>query len=313
MPSTATCGCRAACPPAGRPIVIGHWAWIPPWGWTWIDDAPWGFAPFHYGRWERTPFGWEWVPGKRAIRPVYAPALVVFVTSSGLSASGAARAGRVTAWIPLGPGEIFHPNYRVSEGYLRRVNQGDQTEVSYLRQAGMTAVPQKTFSGAHPVAAAALRIPQGAVGDVKAVTVDDVSPSRGTGAKAAAPPPSVAERAVFVRHELPPDVRPAVPIRGAQSASGNAGTTEAQAAAPAASNPPPQDPAGERLQQGADALPAGPPVYFTPASAYTPPPQRQEQSRPAPAISPRPVERHEESRPAAPARTDDRKDDSKKK
>jgi hypothetical protein len=22
-----------------------------PWGWTWVDNAPWGFAPFHYGRW----------------------------------------------------------------------------------------------------------------------------------------------------------------------------------------------------------------------------------------------------------------------
>lgn len=33
------------------PYHYGHWAWVEPWGWTWIDDAPWGFAPFHYGRW----------------------------------------------------------------------------------------------------------------------------------------------------------------------------------------------------------------------------------------------------------------------
>ena len=33
------------------PYRYGHWAWISPWGWTWVDDAPWGFAPFHYGRW----------------------------------------------------------------------------------------------------------------------------------------------------------------------------------------------------------------------------------------------------------------------
>src|SRR5439155_1303456 len=31
------------------PYRYGHWAWVEPWGWTWIDDAPWGFAPFHYG------------------------------------------------------------------------------------------------------------------------------------------------------------------------------------------------------------------------------------------------------------------------
>ncbi len=33
------------------PYRYGHWAWISPWGWTWVDDEPWGFAPFHYGRW----------------------------------------------------------------------------------------------------------------------------------------------------------------------------------------------------------------------------------------------------------------------
>src|SRR5579863_6024155 len=33
------------------PYHYGHWVWISPWGYTWVDDAPWGFAPFHYGRW----------------------------------------------------------------------------------------------------------------------------------------------------------------------------------------------------------------------------------------------------------------------
>ena len=33
------------------PYRYGHWSWVEPWGWTWIDDAAWGFAPFHYGRW----------------------------------------------------------------------------------------------------------------------------------------------------------------------------------------------------------------------------------------------------------------------
>ncbi|HTH77966.1 MAG TPA: DUF6600 domain-containing protein, partial [Ramlibacter sp.] len=31
------------------PYRQGHWESIAPWGPTWIDDAPWGFAPFHYG------------------------------------------------------------------------------------------------------------------------------------------------------------------------------------------------------------------------------------------------------------------------
>ena len=33
------------------PYRFGHWVWVGPWGWTWVEDEPWGFAPFHYGRW----------------------------------------------------------------------------------------------------------------------------------------------------------------------------------------------------------------------------------------------------------------------
>ena len=47
------------------PYSFGHWAWVAPWGWTWIDDAPWGYAPFHYGRWARWHDSWCWVPGPR--------------------------------------------------------------------------------------------------------------------------------------------------------------------------------------------------------------------------------------------------------
>ena len=76
------------------PYHNGHWAWIDPWGWTWIDDAPWGFAPFHYGRWAYLQSRWCWVPGPRTVRPVYAPALVAFVGGGGFSLS-----------VSSGPGE----------------------------------------------------------------------------------------------------------------------------------------------------------------------------------------------------------------
>ncbi|HZE91976.1 MAG TPA: DUF6600 domain-containing protein, partial [Rhizobacter sp.] len=61
------------------PYRMGHWAWVGPWGWTWIDDAPWGFAPFHYGRWVYYRSAWCWTPGRYVARPVYAPALVAWV------------------------------------------------------------------------------------------------------------------------------------------------------------------------------------------------------------------------------------------
>jgi uncharacterized membrane protein YgcG len=49
----------------------GHWV-SSDWGWTWESDYPWGWAPFHYGRWALTPsWGWVWYPGT-----VWAPAWV---------------------------------------------------------------------------------------------------------------------------------------------------------------------------------------------------------------------------------------------
>jgi hypothetical protein len=34
-------------------------------GWTWVSDYSWGWAPFHYGRWVTVGgYGWCWVPGR---------------------------------------------------------------------------------------------------------------------------------------------------------------------------------------------------------------------------------------------------------
>lgn len=63
-----------ALPPDWAPYRQGRWTWIAPWGWTWIDAAPWGFAPFHYGRWLRIGLRWAWWPGEPRDRAVYLPA-----------------------------------------------------------------------------------------------------------------------------------------------------------------------------------------------------------------------------------------------
>ena len=42
------------------PYRYGRWTYVSPWGWTWVDDAPWGFAPFHYGRWVNWRGRWCW-------------------------------------------------------------------------------------------------------------------------------------------------------------------------------------------------------------------------------------------------------------
>ena len=71
--------------PGWAPYQVGRWAWVSPWGWTWIDAAPWGFAPFHYGSWLRFDGRWAWSPGPRGphgfpgSRVRYAPALSAWI------------------------------------------------------------------------------------------------------------------------------------------------------------------------------------------------------------------------------------------
>ena len=103
------------------PYRYGRWDWIGPWGWTWIDDAPWGFAPFHYGRWALIGSRWAWVPSQLGPQPVYAPALVAFIGDPAAPAAVGSDPG--IGWFPLAPGEAWRPNYRASVAYLRSVNR----------------------------------------------------------------------------------------------------------------------------------------------------------------------------------------------
>lgn len=112
------------------PYRNGNWLWVAPWGWTWVDRAPWGFAPYHYGRWAHIGPRWAWVPGHHLHRerPVYAPALVAFVGGgNGLSVSvniGLGRgSGPGVAWFPLAPGEAYRPAYHASSRYLDGINR----------------------------------------------------------------------------------------------------------------------------------------------------------------------------------------------
>ena len=82
------------------PYREGHWAYIDPWGWTWVDDAPWGYAPFHYGRWVYTGGYWGWAPGPRYIRPIYAPALVAWFGGPGWGVGLGFGGGVGYGWCP---------------------------------------------------------------------------------------------------------------------------------------------------------------------------------------------------------------------
>jgi hypothetical protein len=93
------------------PYRFGRWIWVAPWGWTWVDEAPWGFAPFHYGRWVYLNGQWAWLPGAYVARPIYAPCLVAWYGGAG-----------PVGWFPLGPGDIYVPGYRASRHYVEALN-----------------------------------------------------------------------------------------------------------------------------------------------------------------------------------------------
>ena len=96
------------------PYSTGRWIWDPRFGWTWLDDAPWGWAPYHYGRWVHASGVWGWAPGPIVTRPVYAPALVVFL-GGGVRLS----IGAPLAWAPLAWGEPIIPWWG-RPGYIGR-------------------------------------------------------------------------------------------------------------------------------------------------------------------------------------------------
>lgn len=79
------------------PYTSGHWVWSD-YGWTWVSNYPWGWAPFHYGRWViDSNFGWIWVPGY-----VWGPAWVQWRWGGGYC-----------GWAPLPPGFHFRVDVNI--------------------------------------------------------------------------------------------------------------------------------------------------------------------------------------------------------
>ena len=155
------------------PYRYGHWAWVRPWGWTWIDDAPWGFAPFHYGRWVSYGGRWGWAPGRWVARPVYAPALVAWVGGPAVSIGVTVGGPSVVGWVPLAPRDVFRPSYPVSSVYLRGINAGHRQwhgpvtprvptgPVMYTNQGvpgAVTVVPANVLAARRPVAPAVAQV-----------------------------------------------------------------------------------------------------------------------------------------------------------
>jgi len=213
------------------PYHVGHWVWIAPWGWTWVDEEPWGFAPFHYGRWCFVRSHWAWVPGPIVVRPVYAPALVGFVGGGGFGFSvsfGGGLSG--VAWFPLGPRDVFVPGYRCSPRYVQVINVTNTrvinvTQVTnvynnvyinhnttvinnytYARNVtAVTAVSRETFVGARSVSSATVRVTSDQIQRARVVDSEQIAPTRSSRVFASArmsnvrPPVPIEQRAVVAR------------------------------------------------------------------------------------------------------------------
>ncbi|HTQ60249.1 MAG TPA: DUF6600 domain-containing protein [Candidatus Solibacter sp.] len=237
------------------PYHYGHWAYIAPWGYTWIDDAPWGFAPFHYGRWVVVGGVWGWVPapprpvvvGAVYVRPVYAPALVAWVGGPHFGVGVGVNVG----WFPLGPREVYVPSYHVSRVYVTKINVSNTrvettvvnnyydatvirhttvTHVTYVNQRVPGAVMATTsvaFTSAQPVARNSVRVDAREVSSAPvAYGAPAIVPTRqavlGAGVAARVRPPVVVESRAVVARRVPPPPPPSF-ARSQQAIQANGG------------------------------------------------------------------------------------------
>jgi hypothetical protein len=235
-----------AVPPGWAPYQDGHWIWISPWGWTWVDAARWGFAPFHYGRWASFGGRWCWSPGPLRVRPVYAPALVVWLDGAPLRASAAFGGGAGVAWFPLGPREVYVPAYSASSSYVRSINTSNTSvntayitsvynrgvrNIRYVNQnapGAITAISQTTFTAALPAGRNAVHLqPNQLAAAMPSITTPAITPAKqsllGAAAMAVAvhrPNLAVQNRLVLVRTTPPHAPVPFLAEQAAMRANG---------------------------------------------------------------------------------------------
>jgi hypothetical protein len=230
------------------PYHFGHWSYIAPWGYTWVDDQPWGFAPFHYGRWISVDGAWGWIPAPPRprfgayVRPVYAPALVAWV-----------GVGAGVAWFALGPREVFVPSYPVSRRYVNNINLSNttvnttiinnvynttivnnrtvnETNINYVNRhvpGAVAATTAEAFSTAQPVSRNRERVDPRALSGAPVrtfapATVPTKAAVLGSARIVAAKPPVGVQTRAIVARTSPPPIQPTFENR-AQAIRANAG------------------------------------------------------------------------------------------
>ena len=286
--------------PGWAPYRYGHWAYVRPWGYTWVDDAPWGFAPFHDGRWISWQGRWAWAPGQYVARPVYAPALVAWIGGPSVSIGINIGGGPSVGWVPLSPREVYVPSYSVTNIYVTNVNspyrrwhppiQPNQPvrtgPIMYTNQGvpgGVTVVSQNVLRQRQPISNAVIApIDQRTISrwqtqplQVQPPVMPGNRPQSGAPV-VAAPPPPPSSRVIAV----PGGAAPAAPgaVRVTPWGQGQP-PRGAAAQAPAAVQPP-----AAVQREGAQPQPGRPPLADPrgnrPAQIERPPQREGQERRP---------------------------------
>jgi len=296
--------------PGWAPYRYGHWVWVAPWGWTWVEDEPWGFAPFHYGRWAYAGGGWCWVPGPVYVRPVYAPAMVVFLGGPNFVFGF----GPGVAWVPLAPQEVFVPWYRTSPGYVNNVNitntttnitnvtnitniynTNNNTNINNIHYANrgvpnaVTGVSRDTFVNARPVASNLAKIDPKEIQNAPIARTVAAEPGKqsvlGAGRPTAAKPPAPVENRPVVATRQPvvprPSPEPTTASRPERPAQPVSPRTPSEASRPTAGSqvPRPSESVESRPQAPREEEPSQPRESTRPAPAE---PSRPESNVPRP-------------------------------
>ena len=304
------------------PYRDGHWLWIEPWGWTWIDDAPWGFAVSHYGRWARLGNRWAWVPGPVRSSAYYAPALVVFIGGDNLRLSISGAHGGI-GWFPLAPREVYRPAYASSRSYFESINRSntrigkvgvsnsyklrDGDEERYANRhipGAVIAVPRNSFVGAQHVPGAALRLSPELLGRAPLLAAPAPAPDARVRHGAAvpgagAPPPRAFERPGASRGvpytNLPPPARvPAMPRPPVKVMPTPLPPVQLPSPQPQPQPQPQAQPQPQRQPQ--QSRPQSQPQAQPQAQPQQPQPQ-QPQPQPQPQAQPQPQRQPQQSRP----------------
>jgi hypothetical protein len=274
------------------PYRYGHWVWIGPWGWTWVEDEPWGFAPFHYGRWAFVRGGWGWVPGPMVVRPVYAPALVGFVGGGGGLGVGVGFGGGFSgvAWFPLGPRDVYIPGYHASPRYVQNINitntrvlnvtqvttvynnyvanrnvGANRVDYTYAHDAvAVTAVSRETFVGARPVATAFVRVSPEQLQSAHVVEPTSLAPTRSSFVAATAKPARARPAVAFSERPVVARLNPPAPAMSHSAVR----TLNAEPAEPGAKASAPASRGGNSAAAAPARLPV--PTYTNDSLAHTP-------------------------------------------